>query len=381
MTSEIRVLDTLLRDRAVTRPQIAATTQLSKPAVSEAIRRLEQMRIVRAIGTRRGDRGRSAVAYELSSDIGAVVGMDLGGMNIRVRIANPHGDPLAEATEATRRLGAPEVAEQAIALMFRTLADHALEGLPLLALGISTPGVVDPVTHRVTLGYNIDANGTFDLLPLIADRFPGMAAVDNNVNCAARAEQRRGHARDVPTFAFVSVGAGIGMGVVYEGTLLRGRRGAAGEIAYMPLAVDPFSPEHRRRGALEDDASAAGMLDAAARRIGWPSGPPQTVEQLFALAASGVLAAQEVIDREAKLLAMAISGVCTVIDPDLVVLGGGIGANPHLLPAVTKGVDLLLPVPPRIMTTALGAQASVVGATELALDLAHDELRRRASPS
>src|SRR5436190_2258284 len=108
------------------------------------------------------------------------------------------------------------------------------------------------------------------------------------------------------------------------------------------------------------------MLDAAARQPGWPDGPPGSVQALFALAEAGIPAAQAIVDREARLLAMAVASVCTVIDPHLVVLGGGIGSNQLLLSATREAVALLCGDPPPLRTSALGAEASVYGAMEMA---------------
>jgi predicted NBD/HSP70 family sugar kinase len=199
------------------------------------------------------------------------------------------------------------------------------------------------------------------------------------VNCAARGEQRHGHAQGVPTFAFISVGAGIGMGLVYEGKVLQGRRGAAGEIGYFPLALDPLAPEHRRRGALEDQAAGPGLLDSAARRPGWSGPPPSSVRELFALAACGVEPAVAAVEREAELLGMAVATVCAVLDPHLVVLGGGIGSNQLLLDGVREIVDRIFPTPPQLESSKLGPEASLYGAADIALDAAHRELLRRAA--
>ena len=378
MTSDLQVLDVLLAGPA-TRPEIAAATGLSKPTVSDAIRRLQQAHLVRAAGQRHGTRGRSPTAYDLATDAGYVVGLDIGGANLRVLAADLRGGAIATGARPTQPRGGAAVAAQAIALLGEVLDAHGLDRDRLLGLGVSAPGVIDPETSRMSQCYNIGQASEFDLLSLIVPHFAARVRLDNNVNCAAHGERRRGHAAGVPTFAFVSVGAGIGMGAIYEGRVLRGRRGAAGEIGYLPLGPDPFAPGHRRRGGLEDEASASGMLDAAARQPGWPDGPPGSVQALFALAEAGVPAAQAIVDREARLLAMAVASVCTVIDPHLVVLGGGIGSNRLLLSSTREAVALLCGDPPPLRTSALGAEASVYGAMEMALDLAHDELRRRAS--
>jgi predicted NBD/HSP70 family sugar kinase len=381
MTSGVQVLAILLRVGPMTRPEVAAATGLSKPTVSDAIRRLENARLVRATGQRHGARGRSPVAYELAPEAGFVVAADIGGANLRVIATDLRGVKIAAASRPTEPRGGAAVAAQVVDLMRGMLAGAALDPAKILSVVVSTPGVIDPETARVSLCYNIGQTEEFDLLPLITDHFPVPTELDNNVNCAARGEQRHGHARGVPTFAFISVGAGLGMGLVYEGKVLRGRRGAAGEIGYFPLALDPFAPEHRRRGALEDEAAGPGLLDAAARRTGWPDAPPASVQELFALADSGVPAALAAIDREAQLLGMAVATVCAVIDPHLVVLGGGIGSNQRLLTAVREVVNLLLPTPPLLESSKLGPEASLYGAADAAMDLAHRELLRRAAAS
>src|SRR3977135_2928802 len=132
-----------------------------------------------------------------------------------------------------------------------------------LAIGISTPGVVDQASSRVTsLAYNLSAGGDFDALSAIGDRFGVPVLVDNNVNVAAVGERWAGVARGVSTFAFVSIGAGVGMGMVIDDELVRGAHGAAGEISYMPSGANPFDERHRLQGGLEDEIGAAGILAA-----------------------------------------------------------------------------------------------------------------------
>jgi predicted NBD/HSP70 family sugar kinase len=379
MTSGVQVLQTLLDSGPQTRPEVAAAVGLSKPTVSDAIRRLEAAHLVRATGQRHGARGRSPVAYDLAPDAGYVLAADIGGANLRVMACDLRGERIASLTRPTEPLGGKAVAAQVVDLLHALLAGAALDPSHILALAVSTPGVVDPETAEVSLCYNIGQTEAFDLRSLLTAHFPVRTVLDNNVNCAARGEQQRGHARGVPTFAFISVGAGIGMGLVYEGKVLHGRRGAAGEIGYFPLALDPFAPEHRRRGALEDEASGPGMLDAAARRDGWPDSPPASVEELFALAKDGVAPALAVIEREAQLLGMAVATVCAVLDPHLVVLGGGIGANHQLLAGVREVVENLFPTPPQLESTKLGREASLYGAADIALDVARRELLQRAA--
>ena len=159
-------------------------------------------------------------------------------------------------------------------------------------------------------------------------------------NARAGGEQRQpggrrrevvGLARGVSTMVFVSVGAGIGMGIVIDDEVVRGAHGAAGEIGYLPPAGDPFDPRHRLHGGLEDEIGAAGIVAAFnAGRARRPRAVLRT-RGVRARAHQGNAAARAVVDHVAARLGTAIAAVCAILDPELVVLGGGIGSNPLLL--------------------------------------------------
>jgi len=371
------VLQALFDHGPVTRPELAALTRLSKPTVSAAIRRLASAGLLRETGSRRGQPGRAPTCYTVDPSAGFVVGVDVGGANLRVLVADVLGATMAQRRRRTVPRGSEHVVGQVGELAWALIDELGLDKRRLLSVAVSTPGVIDPATRRIGYAYNIGQSGEFDLLGPLAQWFDAPILIQNNVNCAALAEQRLGLAREVADFAVISVGAGIGMGLVYGGRLVGGTHGAAGEIGYLPLAADPFAPEHRRRGALEDEASAEGILAMAARLDGWPGRPPESVEEIFELAGQGVAAAAEVVEAEGRMLGMAVAALCTIVDPELVVLGGGVGSNPLLLPPVRRTVGAILPMPPRIEVSQLGASASLHGAVALALTDARRSLFRR----
>jgi predicted NBD/HSP70 family sugar kinase len=250
----------------------------------------------------------------------------------------------------------------------------------LLAVGISTPGVVDQVSRRVTsLAYNVSPDGGLDPLAVLGARLNVPVLIDNNVNLAAVGESWHGLARGISTFAFVAVGAGVGMGVVIDGELVRGAHGAAGEIAYLPSSSDPFDERHRLRGGLEDEIGADGILAALRARRAAGSQMPESAEDVFELAQAGDGDAQFVVADVARRLGSAIASVIAVIDPELVVLGGGIGSNPSLLAPVRATVAELMPLSARIETSTLGDNAALSGAIALALREARAHLFRRAA--
>jgi predicted NBD/HSP70 family sugar kinase len=199
--------------------------------------------------------------------------------------------------------------------------------------------------------------------------------IENDVDAAALAELAHGHGRDADDFAFVHIGTGIGMGLVLGGRLHRGRHGAAGEIAFMPFGADAGPDgdpeEERRRGSLETAVAAAGVVRAA-RRAGMPD--PITAQEVFAAGEKGDPRAQAVISRQARLVASAICCVVTVVDPALVILGGGIGQAPGLADSITGELAMIAPATPEVRVSALGTEAVVDGCLAEGISLAWDDL-------
>ena len=240
---EQAVLETIFRRGPITRPEIAIATSLSKPTVSAAVSRLEQEGLVRASGRRAGQRGRKPVAYVVSTRVGFVVGGDIGGSNVRVAAADLFGEPICDVKQPTTKDGSRAVGMQVLEMVSEVIDEaSAVHGRPL-ALGISSPGIVDQTSGRVTsLAYNVAPEGGFDPVEVIRDRFDLPVLVENNVNLAAVGEKWFGLARGVSTMVFIAIGAGIGMGIVIDDELVRGAHGAAGEIGYLPLVGDPVQP-------------------------------------------------------------------------------------------------------------------------------------------
>src|SRR5579875_532329 len=372
---EQAVLETIFRRGPITRPEIATATKLSKPTVSAAVSRLEQGGLVRAAGTRVGQRGRKPVSYVVSSRAGFVVGADIGGSNVRVAAADLFGEPVCDLKQPTAKVGSRAVGVQILEMVSEVIDQAGAHHGPPLALGISSPGVVDQASGRVTsLAYNVVPEGGFDPLEVLRDRFDLPVLVENNVNLSAVGEQWFGLARGVSTMVFIAIGAGIGMGIIIDDQVVRGAHGAAGEIAYLPLVGDPFNPRHRLHGGLEDEIGATGIVAAFnARR---EDGDPElaSVEDVFELAVAGNATAQAVVDHVASRLGTAIATVCAILNPELVVLGGGIGSSPLLLRPVRGAAAALVPMTARIETSRLGERAALQGAIAVALHAARSAL-------
>ena len=375
-TSGRAVLAALLDSVPLTRPELARLTRLSRPTISEVVRRLVEIGLVADAGVRRGRPGRVPTYYQLAPTAGYVVGVDIGGDNLRVAAADLAGTVHYEHRQATRVSGATRIAGQAARLVANAAAEVGDRLGPMRRVGVSAPGAIQPGGRTMSLARNLGEDGPFDLLTPLEARIPAPILLDNNVNLAALGERWRGHARDVATFGFLAVGAGIGMGLVHNGEVISGAHGAAGEVAYLPL---PGSlPAGQRPGhgkeQLAGEAGGYGVLAALNARSTWPGTRPATVEALFDQAAAGVPAAREIVEAEACQLGLTIACACAVFDPELVVLGGGVGRNPLLLPTVREVVEAQVPFPPRVEISALGEAGSLTGAVFVALREARAEV-------
>jgi predicted NBD/HSP70 family sugar kinase len=259
----------------------------------------------------------------------------------------------------------------------RRLAAEAGVAWPQVTQAVlGSPGVFDPVRGYVAMAPNLPGWGRHGLVEAVHEELGTNVNFENDVNLAALAEREHGHGRNVDNFVLLSVGTGVGMALVIDGRLYRGAHGAAGEVAYLPLGPgDPHDPANRKRGAFEEAAAAAGIVRLA-RKLGMRM--PLSPERIFTAARRGQRVALKVVEAEAARLALAIATVAPVIDPELVILGGGIGRNGDLLlEPIERELRQLLPFRPRVAVSALGEDAVLRGAVATALEAARDRVFAR----
>jgi predicted NBD/HSP70 family sugar kinase len=355
------------------RAELARRSGLSKPTVSLALANAERSGLVREAGQRTGVPGRSAVLYEVRPEAGYVLGLDIGRQFLRGAVADLAGTVLATLEQRTRATSTSGRITELIGLAEGLCTDAGLARSAISQTVIGSPGVYDPQRDAIRLAGELAAWGKPAVLAELRSAFGEQLVVENDVDAATLAERVHGHGREVGTFAFVWVGTGVGMGMVIDGNLYRGAHGVAGEIAFMPLSAgmgtDP--EDARRRGMLEAAGSAAGVVRAA-RRTGMRG--PVTARKVFQAAAAGDERAAAVVADEAELIARAICAIVTVIDPDLIVLGGGIGQAPGFAAAVAAALRRLAPVMPDVRVSALGTQAVVDGCLAAGAELAWQRL-------
>ncbi|MEU4739214.1 ROK family protein [Actinosynnema sp. NPDC023658] len=362
------VLDLLRAGGPATRPQIARDTGLSKPTVGQALVDLEQHGLVRPSGRTSSGPGRSAVVYEPNPAAGHVLGVDIGRQRIRVAVADLAGSVIARVDERNRCRSATALVRTVRELAERTAADAGLSPSDLVVKVVGTPGVPDPRHRTLHHAPNLPGWERPGLLDDLEAELGAGLVVENDANLAAVGEQAHGAARGADVFVCLTVGTGIGMGIVVDGRLFRGAHGAAGEVGYLPYAGQS-EEDGRQRGQVEA-AAAAGSVVALARQRGLAV---RSAREVFAAARSGDERALAAVGDEAERLAFVVASVVAVIDPELVVLGGGVGSNTDLLQEpVEAALRRMTPLAPRIVAGELGDGAVIGGAIEIGLRTARE---------
>ncbi len=294
-----------------------------------------------------------------------VVGIDLGGSNVRLLLSRVSGRPVADLAEPTAQDDPRAVITQLTGLSRRLARSAGVDWSRVARIAVGVPGVVHADGRGLRLAPNLPPFTGFDVATALGEQLGVPVAVANDVNMAALAEQRHGVGVGVADFVFIAVGTGVGMGIVSSGRLQRGATGAAGEIAFLPLGLDPFDRANQLHGPLEEVAGGVGV----ARRYAELAGDdPATVSAIgvYARAGEGDPNARRVLDDQTRAMALAVLSAGSMLDPALVVFGGGIGSRRDFVAGVRSHVARLTPRHVTIEASALGDRGGLIGVAELA---------------
>ncbi|MER7987670.1 ROK family transcriptional regulator [Streptomyces noursei] len=385
-------LQLLQSEGPLTAGQLKNLTGLSRPTVADLVDRLQAAGLVAVVGESGAQRrGPNARLYGIVADRAHLLGLDLRTRTLTVAVADLLGRVRAERTVP---VGAPATADRpaatasdttaaalttALAAVDATLAEAGATGPHALAIG--APGLVDPATGR--LGGSAptwhDA-----LIGALRDRRTGTLLLENEVNLAALAEQRDGAARDRDTFVLLWLGHGTGAAVVLDGAVRRGASGGAGEIGFLPVPGTGGLPSAAGcDGGFHSLAGSAAISRLAAEH-GRPAPPADGPERTDAPPAEALVrdavaagdTAAAFLDALAARIALGVSGVCAVLDPGCVVLGGEIGraGGAPLAERVADHLARLSPLRTDVRAGTVGGRAVLRGAVLAARDAAQDDL-------
>jgi predicted NBD/HSP70 family sugar kinase len=353
--NEQTVLDVLRSDAPISRAEISRRAGISKPTVSLALQSLLGAGLAREVDHDPGGPSYGAVFFEPVPDAALVLGLDLGARFLRGAICDLSGELQARHDVELRAADANEALDAIAEVRDALVAAADVDGDLVDGAVVGVPGVVDAETGCVHMTSVAGLEG----MPFAAEveRVLGVrASVENDTNLAALGEQWLGVARGIDDFVFLSVGTGLGAGLVLHGELHRGRHGAAGELDLVSAGrddlIDPCA-----------DALSAFAAELGGQQAGTALSPPYSPPGIFAAARAGDEVARAVVREEARRIALHVAPVAAVGDVDVVVLGGGIGMNGDLLlEPIRRHLAEWLPYPPRVEVSSLGDAAVLTGA-------------------
>ena len=353
--NEETVLRTIRAGAPISRAQISRRAGISKPTVSLALQSLLDAGLVREASDAPGGPRYGALYFEPVDEAALVLSVDLGARFLRGVLGDLAG-----------RVRARQDVELGVAD-----ADHALDAIVQLRDGLAeaagfdaalidevvvgVPGVVEAGDGAIRLALNVAGLDGRRFGSELEERLGVSVTVENDVNLAALGEGSLGVAHGVDDFVFLSVGTGLGAGLVLRGELQRGHNGAAGELDYVRVGLE------------QDLDPCAAALEAFAERLARADGartslaPPYDARSVFAAARSGDAVARAVVAEEARRIALHIVPIAAVTDIGLVVLGGGIGANAGLLDTARTLLAGWLAYPPQVQISSLGDGAVLMG--------------------
>jgi glucokinase len=377
------IFETIRRQGAISRAEIARTLHLNPSTVSRLVEELIALGLIsegigRGCSTRRG--GRRSIALEINPCAGYLVGVDLGGTSMVGGLANLKGEVIERRSSPSKSASGEDGQESLHRLIGLTqeLIDACPDPSRIWGLGIGAPSVtLSPegiVTWAPALGWR-----DLPLKSLMEEALGRPVFVENDVNLAALGEHRCGAGQGMKDLVVIFIGTGIGAGIVLDGQLYRGADHAAGEVGYMVVDIASLGQRYDQFGCLETLASGNGIAARARQRVetgegtillALVDGDPQniTAEKIFDAARRGDPVAQAVVDETIQYLSLAVANAACLLNPELIVIGGGVARSADMLLAgIRQQVDGVVPAMPRLAASTLGKDAVLQGAFALVL--------------
>jgi predicted NBD/HSP70 family sugar kinase len=351
------VLDAIRDGAPISRAEISRRVGISKPTVSQALESLRKAGLVREAADDPGGPSYGALFFEPVPEAALVLGLDLGARFLRGAICDLVGVVRARQDVELAGADAPAILDAFVSLRDSLVEATGLSERLIDTAVVGVPAVVETATGVVGLT-TVDGLDGMHFGDAVAERLGVSVIVDNDTNLAAVGERWRGVARGLDDFVFLSVGTGLGAGLVLRGEVHRGHNGAAGEVDLVSAGsgdgdIDPCA------GALSDVAHRLAETHDGPTTLA----PPYESREVFGAARAGDELARRIVAEEARRIALHVVPIAAVADVALVVLGGGLGTNGDLLlePVRDRLADWL-PYPPRVEVSSLGEAAVLTGA-------------------
>jgi glucokinase len=309
------------------------------------------------------------------------IGVDLGGTNLRIAAVGPDGSILEKIHLDTE---VNEGREQVVTAMCAAITEieGRMSGATMNGVGIGIPGIINLADGMVRQSPNLPGWSEFPVRDDIEARLRTHVILENDANAAALGEKWVGAGRDASGLCMLTLGTGIGGGVIFEGKVWHGLDGMGGELGHMTIDTDGALCGCGNLGCLEAYASGSAItrMAMAAVRVGRSPGLAQAAEELGELTAEivyikakqGDIVAKEIFDMVGRSLGVGLASLINIFNLPLYVLGGGVARawdifSTSMMAEIPKRSLVYRATLPRIAPSALGADAGLLGAAYLPL--------------
>lgn len=360
------ILEILRLESPVSRTYLSERLNISLPTVMRIVDDLISDDLVRPLDETEWSGGRRRSLLEFAADSQTVIGVDLGGTKMYGALADLGGNILEEIHLPQHETSGEKSYIQLVQLIENLLEEAIGSGLDVRGIGVGAPGVTLHEEGIVTWAPSLDWRN-YPLKKKLMDHFSLPVIVDNDVNLAVLGELWFGVGQNCQNMVLISVGTGIGAGIVIDGALYRGSHQASGEIGYLLPGINFLGKKYAGFGALEGIASGTGIA-ARARILMEQSGYKFEKEELTARAvfeamSEGAEWARIVVDETIDYLAIVIGAISALFDPELIVLGGGVSRSADvLINPILERLDGAIPILPKLVASTLDRRAAVMGA-------------------
>ena len=379
-----RGLFRLLREHSpCSKADLVRLSGLSAPTVSSAVAYLESLGLVENLGDGESSGGRPPEMLRFNASHGYVAGVDIGGTRLRMILADLNGRVVTQwATQFTEKQRTPKAICTLIHEGLKVMCQEGSTSLrKVLHITVGAPGITNVSSGIVLSAPNLKDWNDVPLRTMIERELGIPALVENDTNLAAVGEHWRGSATGVEDFVFVALGTGVGAGIFIHGRLHHGANWSAGEIGYAGVAGMPRqtlqvqSPGQMERaiGGLGIEAEWKRLLDREGRT---DTGDLERLRatEIFDLAVDGDRLAGQLVQYTAQILVDCIVDLSLVLDPGVVILGGGVGSHPELCRVTEKLLERNEFAKPQVRSSSLGTQAQLHGAISLSLSATEAQL-------
>jgi glucokinase-like ROK family protein len=360
------ILDIIRRRSPISRTQIAQELGVSLPTVMRIVDELYEDNLVHFSGQKEWSGGRRRPLIELNFSENLAIAIDLGRTRIYGATADLGGNVLHEII--IPHPGQPgEGSVYLLIDMIRNLLEFAKKtGYRIRGIGVGVPGVTHYEKGIVEWIPGLEWRD-YPLKDHLVSEFSMPVVVDNDANMLALGEYWSEAQQGIKNLVVVTIGIGIGAGIIIDGDIYRGSHGASGEIGYLLPTPDYLNKDYFKFGAFEQVASGAGIVDRARQELKhlWSVEQLDDLdsEKVFAAARAGEPWAKIIVNETVDYLSQMVVTICACFDPDVVILRGGVLRSSDLLiEPIRKRLEGRLPFEIKISESKLGSRAAVLGA-------------------